>query len=227
MTMWNGKKKAFTLSYDDGVESDRKLVDMINAYGIKCTFNLNSGLIGDGSLWEYQGFAVRRLPAEGMKELYAGHEIAIHGTKHIAPPGLGDKELEEEFWEDKKSLEKLFGTTPVGMAYAYGAYDDKTADYLASIGIRYARTVWDSLNFDLQTDLLRFRPTCHHNNEKLFDLLEAFLDRSADAPQLFYLWGHSYEYDADGSWERLEKVCERIAGRDDVFVGTNREVLGY
>lgn len=42
--MWNGKKKAVTFSYDDGVTQDRRLVEMMNTYGVKGTFNLNSGI---------------------------------------------------------------------------------------------------------------------------------------------------------------------------------------
>lgn len=225
MEMWNGRKKAFTLSYDDGVESDRKLLDIINYYRIKCTFNLNSGLVGDGGSWKNKDFEVRRLPLEGLRELYAGHEIAVHGTKHLAPPELSDEELKVELLGDKERLGELFGTEPIGMAYAYGAFDDRTVDYLASIGIKYARTVWDSMSFDLQTDLLRFRPTCHHDNERVFELLEDFVNKPGDEPQLFYLWGHSYEFDVNGNWERLEQICERVAGRDDIFFGTNREVL--
>ena len=38
-----GLGKALTLSYDDGVEQDIKLIDILNRYGLKCTFNLNSG----------------------------------------------------------------------------------------------------------------------------------------------------------------------------------------
>lgn len=225
MEKWKGRKKAFTLSYDDGVESDRKLLDIINYYRIKCTFNLNSGLIGDGGSWKNKDFEVRRLPLDGLKELYAGHEIAVHGTKHLAPPELGEEELKEELLGDKERLGELFGEAPVGMAYAYGAFDDRSVEYLASIGIKYARTVWDSLSFDLQTDLLRFRPTCHHDNEKVFELIDEFVNEPAKEPRLFYLWGHSYEFDANGNWERLEKICERVAGRDDVFFGTNKEVL--
>lgn len=37
------RMKALTLSYDDGVRADCMLMDILNRYGIKCTFNLNSG----------------------------------------------------------------------------------------------------------------------------------------------------------------------------------------
>ena len=39
-----GKHKVLTLSYDDGKIQDRRLVSIFNKYGIRGTFNLNSGL---------------------------------------------------------------------------------------------------------------------------------------------------------------------------------------
>lgn len=49
--MFQGKMKAITFSYDDGVTQDRRLVELFNRYGVKGTFNLNSELLGrDGEL---------------------------------------------------------------------------------------------------------------------------------------------------------------------------------
>ena len=45
--MWDGKQKAVTFSYDDGVCQDRRLVDMFNYYHVKATFNINSGMQKD------------------------------------------------------------------------------------------------------------------------------------------------------------------------------------
>ena len=39
----NGLAKALTISYDDGVEQDIHLLELMEKYGIKGTFNLNSG----------------------------------------------------------------------------------------------------------------------------------------------------------------------------------------
>ena len=41
MRLKGGKTKVVTLSYDDGRNFDRKMVEILNKYGIKCTFNLN------------------------------------------------------------------------------------------------------------------------------------------------------------------------------------------
>ena len=38
--------KAITFSYDDGVTQDQRLIEMFDRYGLKATFNINSGLLG-------------------------------------------------------------------------------------------------------------------------------------------------------------------------------------
>ena len=67
-----GKHKVLTMSYDDGKFADRKLVDIFNKYGIKGTFNLNSGLYNDG----------KRIDPSEWRELYKGHEVAAHTLTH-------------------------------------------------------------------------------------------------------------------------------------------------
>ena len=39
-----GKRKAFNVTYDDGVQQDVRFVKLLNQYGLKGTFNLNSAL---------------------------------------------------------------------------------------------------------------------------------------------------------------------------------------
>ena len=67
-----GKHKVLTLSYDDGKIQDRRLVSIFNKYGIRGTFNLNSGLTSMDI----------RINPEEWKELYAGHEVAVHTCTH-------------------------------------------------------------------------------------------------------------------------------------------------
>ena len=43
---------------------------------------------------------------------------------------------------------------------------------------------------------------------------------------LLYIWGHSYEMDAEYiTWEKFEQICKKLAFKDDIFYGTNKEVL--
>jgi hypothetical protein len=116
------------------------------------------------------------------------------------------------------------------MAYPCGGVnnDDRVAEIIRkNTPIRYARTITSTHNFDLQENLLRFNPTVHNvEQNKLLQLVEEFLAKDTDEPQLLYIWGHTYEFDWDKeNWEKFENVCKKLAGRDDIFYGTNKEVL--
>lgn len=217
-------RKALTFSYDDGSEQDIRLVALLNRCGMKCTFNLNSGL-GPGDVWEYKGCPVRRLDLPACREVYAGHEIAVHGARHLALSSLDPEALHQELAGDKAQLTEIFGTAPVGMAYAYGDCNAAVTEKARSLGLRYGRGVWENHSFDPQEDLLAFRPTCHHDDAQLDALVTRFLASEPETPQIFYIWGHSYEFDGNHNWDAFERVLDRLAGHDDIFYGTNREVL--
>lgn len=220
-------KKALTFSYDDGIEQDRKLVEIFNRYGLKATFNLNTGIQTPESNFEIEGVHINRMKQDGLAELYRGHEIATHGLTHAAPTGMTKEQLDEEFITDAKNIERIYGTYPVGMAYAYGCVDDTVAEYLKTIGIKYGRTVESSHSFEIPKEPIKLKATCHHDDEMLFELAEKFLkaEPKEDEPMLFYVWGHSYEFDVNNNWDRIEKFCKMMSGRDDIFYGTNRECL--
>ncbi len=224
---WRSKyKKAVTFSYDDGVLQDKRLIEMFNRYGLKCTFNLNTGLDYNHGTWSYNGiFDVHRFNLEEARKLYHGHEIAVHGQKHLCLTELSQESLHTELSEDIKEIKRIFGTEPSGMAYAYGAYNDEVVSELRKLNIKYGRTVESCYNFDEQDDLLRFHPTCHHDDDRLFELAERFLNLNPNIPQIFYIWGHSYEFDGKDNWSRFEDFCKLISGRDDIFYGTNKQVL--
>ena len=56
-------------------------------------------------------------------------------------------------------------------------------------------------------------------------MIDDFVALSPSSPQLLYIWGHSYEFDVDRNWDRLEEICRRLSGHDDIFYGTNAQVL--
>ena len=78
-----GKAKVFTLSYDDGTIYDRPLVEMLNKYNVKGTFNLNSdGIIKAGE--NPKSGKRPRLNQSELAALFEGtdHEIAVHTCNH-------------------------------------------------------------------------------------------------------------------------------------------------
>ncbi len=223
------KYKAVTLSYDDDVVYDKKLIEIIDKYGLKCTFNLNSGFFAEKS-------GGRMMTEEEAKELFgkSEHEIAVHGVSHLSLAEHSREAIAGDILLDRLSLETLFGRIIKGMAYANGSYDDKTAEVLKSCGIKYARTVNSSEKFDIPTDWLRLSPTCHHGNPRLNELTDEFLkDYGKEVhykyanPKLFYLWGHAYEFNDNNEWDILENFCKKTGGRDDVWYATNGEIYDY
>ena len=216
--MFQGKNKAITFSYDDGAVQDIRLIELLNRYGLKATFNLNSGLLG----------GYNRVPQQDVAALYAGHEIAAHTLTHPDLLKLGDEAVFREVEEDRLRLSELAGYTVIGMAYPYGTSDSRVVDILRRTGVRYSRTVECTHCFTpKKEDLLRLNPTVFHLEwEQLFALGEQFVEMQSDTPQLFYIWGHSFELDRHDAWGKFETFCRLIAGHDDIFYGTNHEVLG-
>ncbi len=220
-----GKTKALTFSYDDGVVSDKKIVEIFNRYGMKCTFNLNSGIMTHASNWDYLGFRAMRMNVSEIGDLYAGHEIAVHCLTHADLTVQDDDTVKNEILADKSNLERMFGCEINGMAYPIGYYDKRVMKIVGECGIRFSRTTNSTHSFDIPDDLIAYDPTCHHNDDKLFELAEEFIGLKTEEPKVFYIWGHSYEFDAQNNWDRLEKLCRMFYGKDDIYFCTNSQAL--
>ncbi|MBQ8577900.1 MAG: polysaccharide deacetylase family protein [Clostridia bacterium] len=229
--MFNGKMKALTFSYDDGITTDGRLIDILNRYGMRGTFNLNSATHVERGNPRMERIAkdrktqVARYWRDELADVYKGHEIAVHALTHPDLTKLSEEECCHEILADVENLTAYFGTKPVGMAYPYGTHNDAVVNVLRDCGIRYSRTTVSTRRFDIPCDLLRLPATCHHNDAALMELAEQFVNAEPETPMLFYVWGHSYEFADRDNWDVIERFCDYMAGRDDIFYGTNAEVL--
>lgn len=225
-----GLGKALTLSYDDGVEQDEQLIQVMDACGIRGTFNLNSGCYApEGQKWP-EGQIHRRLPRSRVLALYGGgkHEVAVHCLTHASLTEIPADQVMREVLRDRENLERDFGGIVRGMAYPYGTYSDEVVDTLRRCGILYARTVNSSHQFSIPQDWLRLFPTCHHEDPQLMTLAERFLNEPASfGSRMFYLWGHAYEFEANDNWQRIEQFCEKMGGQKDIWYATNMEICSY
>lgn len=225
----DGKAKAVTLSYDDGVDQDIRLIEIMKKYGLKGTFNLNSGKFApEGTEYPQDKVLGRRMTASQAKELYSNDlcEVACHGVTHPFLDACDSAVAMGEVVYDRRNLEKMFGCQVHGMAYPYGTYNDKVVEIFDSAGIYYSRTVTATLDFNMPSDWLRMPATCHHNNPKLNELTDKFisLDVKYRHPKLFYLWGHSYEFDVNNNWNVIEEFAQKIHGKEDIWYATNIEI---
>ncbi len=212
-----GRRKALTMSYDDGQIHDRRLVSIFNQYGIKGTFHLNSGLFGQG----------KRIDAAEVRALYEGHEISAHGLTHPFLSLVPHEEFAHQMLEDRRRLEELAGYPVRGMSYPFGDVSDEMLAVLPALGIEYSRTVKATGQLLLPQNFLLWHPTCHHN-DRLRERLQDFQNTTAWRQMpLLYVWGHSYEFPNDDNWSLMEEFCRRVAGDPDVWYATNIEIVDY
>ncbi|MBR1772021.1 MAG: polysaccharide deacetylase family protein [Lachnospiraceae bacterium] len=216
-----GKAKALTVSYDDGKLQDERLLSIFNQHGIKGTFNLNYGLMGLDK-------QPPRFEKEQIKELYKGHEIATHTMTHPTIARCPMTKVAEEILEDRKGLERATGMLVRGHAYPNGSYNEEIKQLFRQLGVAYARVVETTGGFELPTDFMEWKATCHHDDPRLMELAEQFAEfRKPQYLKLFYLWGHSYEFDKNDNWDVIEKFCAYMGGREDIWYATNIEIADY
>lgn len=224
-----GKAKALTFSYDDGVLADKKLLKVFEKYGLKGTFNLNSRLF---DCPEWHGRMDERTTCEAYKD--CGQEIALHGARHIFMDKVPLCEAVKEVVDNRAYLEEKFDKIVRGMAYAYSGYNADIKRVIADAGVVYARTTKPTYGFEIPTDWLELNPTCHHKDKQLAPLADKFFGSSPlkefkhREPWLFYVWGHSYEFDDDNNWDIIEGLGKRAAERkDEIWFATNIEIYEY
>lgn len=230
-----GKEKALTFSYDDGVLTDKRLMEIFDKHNLKCTFNINSGCFASEEDAAKNPDPTRRMTLSESKELYGGtvHEVAVHGVHHSFMEQLPPPVALYEGIEDRAALERIFGTVVRGMAYPFGTLSDSLVEGLKAAGIAYSRTTHSSHNFNIPSDWLRLSATCHHRDEKLSELAEKFVnskpsdERCNKKPWLFYVWGHSYEFENNNNWEIIENFADKVSNKDDTWYATNIEIYDY
>ena len=226
-----GRAKALTFSYDDGVKEDVRFVDILNRYGMKGTFNLNSGCYAPEIPNPEK--PDRRMSESVITELFANspHEVALHSFSHPSLATLPAAAVAYETIRDREALERQFGRIIRGMAYPNGSVSDEVVETLRLCGVAYARTVVSTERFKLPEDWLRLPATCHHNNPRLMELAEKFVNAaiaSPHQPQMFYLWGHTYEFSDNDNWHVIEEFCKYMSGREnEIWYATNMEIFEY
>lgn len=232
--------KAVTIGFDDGKKEDKNVIAVLDKFGAKATFNLiGSRLASNYGTEDYEAIA----------EVYKNHEIANHTYKHLPSylsEGESDKDsagntligcsLQEainDVVQNKSFLKEKLGIETRGIAWPNGYPQDTRSDYallenaIKEDGHLYAR-YRESGSFDLPVNMMKWQPTCHIGS------MTAFADKFADLdngekPQLFYFWGHSYEF-LDGSGkmntETLENILEKLSGQN-IWYASNGEVYDY
>lgn len=229
MRLKDGKQKVLTLSYDDGFIHDIRLVSLLDKYGLKGTFNINSGMFLPENVNRDKMDGKLKLSESIGLYLTSGHEVGAHTVHHTKLDRLEKNEILFEIMEDRKLLEEKFDTFVRGFAHPFSVCNEEIKEILKLCGYSYARGGESSYNFDLSEDRFCIQPTCRHKDPRLFELADSFVSKKPQGGDiyLFYVMGHSHEFDSDEKWDMMENFCKKVGGREDVWYATNIEIFDY
>jgi len=216
-----------------------RILDLFDRYDRKCTFFVPGKVAED---WP-----------ETVQRIYdAGHEIGLHGYRHVNPAAASYEEEKQDLQRSIEVFEDLIGEQPVGYRSPAADLGNDSLDLLAEHGVRYESSFID-------TDI----PYYHEVESER--LLEIPFDWSLDDwpyfgfhmyPQLPYQSGisptgpvvDSWEREFDGMYKRgrcfmltmhpqiigragridaVEDLLQRILSTGDTWVTTGEEIANY
>ena len=199
--------KIFIFSFDDGTVWDGRFVELMNKYGMKATFNLNSGL--EDFVWYFEDrFPVRRQKLAETAQQYRGHEVASHSLTHPWLNSLTPPQLSREVGEDCAALKELFGLSEIGFGVPFTACNAREINIIRKY-VRYIRLSEFSDSFALPEDPYHIPIHGLYNDPDIREKIARFAEN--DLPvSVFVMAGHSYEFEALDHWGYLEELLQYI-----------------
>jgi peptidoglycan-N-acetylglucosamine deacetylase len=234
-----GPQAYVTTSWDDGHVLDERLAGLLSAKEIKATFYIATQNV------EYPASAL--LDAAGLRELATRFEIGGHTLTHRRLTGLSLADADADIRAGKARLEEITDRAVTSFCYPGGQYKAEHAALVKDAGFRCARTVRRLCTgavtdpFAMATTVQarphprdwpriaaanRFRPV---RSVRCFDwaaLAVSLFDQVLAEGGVFHLWGHSWEVDRLGQWDRLAMVLDHISHRPQARYVTNGELPG-
>lgn len=214
--------KYFVFSIDDGTVYDKTTIELFNKYGIKGTFNLNSGL--QDFVWYLGDIPIRRLTLYDNKHLYDGHEIASHTLTHPYLDQCPREDILREVNDDIANLEAIFNREIKGFATPFHTAGDREVDI-----IRYGTKVTNIRLSDLDESFKRPVDQYHikctsFRVQRALEVIDKFIND--DEAELFVFVGHSYDFYVDNTFDKLEELLKIInEHKDTIKVLTMSEMV--
>jgi len=201
--------------WDDGLETDIRLVEMLKKYNAKATFNLNPGLAYPSyrkrAGWQFADvptFVNRDLAQNEWTSVFKGFKIASHGYFHADAKSVTTEEYVYDAVEARKFLEDLFQMEIPGFVYGGGAFTPEAADALREAGFLYGRTTQTTLHVEQYEHPLLLAASCHFRHDDFMNRFKAAKKENG----VFYFWGHSCEmFDRQDRWDAFEQRLAAVS----------------
>ena len=232
-----------TTSWDDGHPLDFRVADLLESNGLRGTFYVP------------ESASTGTMPAADVRRLSGRFEVGAHTIRHTFLDTADDVTAEREIVDSKAWVQDVTGRPcelfcpPAGKFAARDLRLIREAGYVGLRSVELLSTDWPR-----RTDGLLLMPTTLHafphgpatylknaikrrSARNLWHFVkhggasdwrhraERMLDGVATHGGVFHLWGHSWELEQTGQWDRLTRVLE-VMGRftDRLPCLTNGEV---
>ena len=212
--------KYFVFAIDDGTIYDTKVIEIFDRYNIRATFNLNSGL--QDFVWYKEDLPVRRLDLYKYKDIYNNHEVASHSLTHPYLTNMSDDEVYHEVKEDVDNIERIFDRKVTSFSFPFDGFDERTINIIKGVGISNIILPEIDDSFKFPSDLLHIRVTSWNIDDALEKVDRFIKDKNAE---LFVHLSHSYDYEFDHSYDKLEKLCRLVTSQEDIKIITIGEIV--
>jgi len=197
--------------WDDGVNDDIRLTDILREHGAKASFNLNPTTHQaerHGGFSEKWKKPIQRLSRGELTSVYAGFTIANHSMTHPWPTRIPLEQWRVEVFDARKELQDWFQQPILGFAYPFGDVDDATAEVVCEAGHVYARTTKNATPCFPVADPMKFQADCHFHSPAFWELYEK---AKISGCGVFYFWGHSFEICTETEWAAFDAQIARIS----------------
>lgn len=196
-------------TWDDGVVSDIRLIEILRRYQAKAAFCLTPGLYqGNRSFgWVHENTEVWRLGLHELADVYHGFEICSHSMSHPFLPDLPVETLDWELNTSRHILEEIFHQPVTGLCYPFNTYNDFVKEAVSRAGYKWARGNQEEACVYPPMDPLAFHPCCHFLDPDFWGKY----DRQKTESNVFFFWGHSYELINDAMWTNFEGIIKGIS----------------
>ncbi|HEX3784370.1 MAG TPA: polysaccharide deacetylase family protein [Pseudonocardiaceae bacterium] len=226
-----------TTSWDDGHELDSRLATLLHDNAIPATFYVATRNV--------EMDPARRLTPSALRELGEDFEIGGHTLHHLPLTSLADDDAREEMRAGRAELEDITGRQVTSFCYPMGAYRPVHTQLAGEVGFTVARTVRRgrlAMNTALEMattvnayahlvdgpQALRLAVGNPVKAARYFrnwdELAMCWFDRCLARGGVYHLWGHSWEVDERGDWDRLARVLRYISARPGVRYASNGRV---
>ena len=219
-----------TTSWDDGHPLDLRVADLLDKYGLRGTFYVPQ-TAEHGTM----------TPAQ-VCELSRTFEVGAHTLQHVDLTETTEQEARQEIAQSKSWLEDITGAPCPMFCPPKGRYTRRHLTLIRQAGFVAVRSVeLLSLDFPRRQVGLQMLPTtvqahphgplayarnalkrgafknlwhyvAHGRWTDWTKLVNPLLTGALEGGGVFHLWGHSWEIEQTGQWQRLEEVLRILSG---------------